>query len=91
MTHLKIMVVDDSRTIRDLLTQQLEEFHYTVTAASSGEEAVRALEADIFDVVITDLNMPGAVDGMRLLEIAKQEQEEGNYRWVGGWLHGCAC
>jgi len=69
------MVVDDSRTIRDMLAQQLEEFHYKVTAVGSGEEALRALAADAVDVVITDLQMPGAVDGIGLLERIKEEYE----------------
>jgi len=71
--QLHVMVVDDSRVIRELLQEQLEAHQYTVTALESGDAAVEALAKADFDVVITDLQMPGTVDGIRLLEIIKEQ------------------
>ncbi len=73
--NLRILVVDDSKVMRDMLTQQLTEFEYEPRAVNNGDEALEALQHDHFDVVITDLVMPGKVDGLKLLEIIKQEVE----------------
>jgi two-component system, OmpR family, response regulator len=68
MQNLSILVVDDSRTMRELLKQQLEECGYGVTVADSGDRAAALIEQADFDVVITDLMMPGGMDGLQLLE-----------------------
>lgn len=75
MKNLKVLVVDDSKTISMLLKQQLEEFNYEVTIADCGDEALNVLARDVFDVVITDLRMPGKLDGIQLLEIVKENYE----------------
>lgn len=74
--RLNVMVVDDSQVIRELLQEQLEAHQYAVTTMESGDAAVEALARAEFDVVITDLQMPGTVDGIRLLEIIKEEYED---------------
>lgn len=75
MENLKILVVDDSKTISLLLKQQLEEFNYEVSTVDCGDAAVKLLTQHMFDVVITDLRMPGKVDGIQLLEIVKENYE----------------
>jgi len=63
---MRILVVDDETTIRDLCCQTLSLAGYDVSTAESGEEAVERLGED-WDIVITDLMMPGAVDGNELV------------------------
>jgi DNA-binding NtrC family response regulator len=75
MQDLSILVVDDSRTMRELLKQQLEECGYAVTAADSGDTAAALLEHAVFDVVITDLMMPGGIDGIGLLEYVRRRSQ----------------
>ena len=65
----KILVVDDERDICKALEFLLSRAGYTVTTAGSGEEALKKIEADDFDLVITDLKMEG-IDGMELMERA---------------------
>ena len=72
MRNLNIMVVDDSKAIRLLLVDQLEDWGYKTAGLDSGDKAAEALKQERFDVVITDLNMPGQINGIRLLEIIKQ-------------------
>jgi diguanylate cyclase (GGDEF)-like protein len=67
----KILVVDDEATVRSVLIQVLEEDGYTVTGAGSGTRALEILERDSFDLVITDIKMPG-ITGLELLEKVKE-------------------
>ena len=72
MQSLKILVVDDDSVTRSLLSKRLAKADYEVTTAASGVEAVRLLAAEYYDVVLTDLMMPGGVDGIGVLESAKE-------------------
>ena len=59
----KILVVDDERGLREVMSIMLKRAGYAVTEASDGEEAIGHVGKEIFDLVITDLRMPKA-DGM---------------------------
>ncbi len=61
-----ILVVDDDASVRRVLTALLEQGGYEVRGVGSGEEALAALDAGCFDLVISDLRMRG-MDGMALL------------------------
>jgi CheY-like chemotaxis protein len=65
MEQARILVVDDDPTIRAMLTEFLAE-KYRVTAASSGQEALQILERETFDLVLSDINMPG-INGFELI------------------------
>ncbi len=67
----RILVVDDEESIRDLLRLVLTGEGYSVVTANDGEEAIKHLEARRFDIVITDLVMPG-VNGVEVLRAAKR-------------------
>ncbi len=62
-----ILVVDDDRFFRVRCSDVLKEAGYAVATATSGEEALDLVETKDFDVVITDLVMPG-MDGLAVLE-----------------------
>jgi DNA-binding NtrC family response regulator len=61
-----ILVVDDDDVIRDTLHELLSA-DYSCQTASTAEEALAKLEAQRFEVVLTDISMPG-LDGKELLE-----------------------
>ncbi len=63
---LKIITVDDSKTMRDMVSFTLKEAGYDVLTAEDGKDAVRVLEVNRVDVVITDLNMPN-MNGIELI------------------------
>ncbi|HEU5061405.1 MAG TPA: sigma-54 dependent transcriptional regulator [Kofleriaceae bacterium] len=71
----RILVVDDEAGIREFLADALEMAGHEVTPAASAEEAARALDRRSFDLVFTDLRMPGK-DGMWLLRKVRAEQPE---------------
>ena len=63
----RILIADDEEIARKNLAHILTKEQYDVVAVADGEQAMQALEASEFDVVLTDLRM-GKVDGMDLLE-----------------------
>lgn len=68
----KILVVDDAKTIRDLVRFSLSKQGYSVVEASDGLEAIKALEANgSVDLIISDLNMPN-MNGLELSQKVKQ-------------------
>jgi two-component system, NtrC family, response regulator PilR len=63
-----ILVVDDERSMREFLAICLKRIGHQVTIADNGEQAIAKLEpAGPFDLVITDLRMPGKLDGLGVL------------------------
>ena len=72
MQALKILVVDDDPVTRTLLFKRLSKADYDVDSAENGVEAIRMISQQFYDVVLTDLMMPGGVDGIGVLETAKE-------------------
>jgi two-component system chemotaxis response regulator CheY len=54
----RILTIDDSRTIRDMLMVTLSGAGFNVQQANDGQEGIDVLDKQTFDVVITDINMP---------------------------------
>lgn len=78
MNPRRILVVDDEKNQRDILQMILSGEHddsgsqiYDVSIASSGQEALRRFKGEKFDLVVTDLKMPG-MDGIQLLNELSQ-------------------
>lgn len=72
----RILVVDDERAIRDFLFEALTRIGgFYVEMAESGEEALKKIEKENFDLILTDMKMP-YMDGLQLIaEIAKSKPE----------------
>jgi DNA-binding response OmpR family regulator len=66
-----VLVVDDEGAIRYSISKTLQRVGYQVSAAASGEEALDMLTAQNFDVVLTDIRMPG-LTGVELLAKIKE-------------------
>lgn len=66
-----ILVVDDEKSICELLEITFRKDGHRVEVASSTEAAKRKLESQIFDIIISDIRMPGE-DGVDLLKFAKE-------------------
>jgi two-component system chemotaxis response regulator CheY len=63
----KILIVDDSKTMRDMVAFTLNGAGFDVTEAEDGNKALEALRGVKVDLIITDLNMPN-MDGFGLIE-----------------------
>lgn len=68
-----IMVVDDEVLIRLLAADMLQDAGFRVVEACSADEAVILLATDVaYDLVFTDVNMPGSIDGLGLAAYVKE-------------------
>lgn len=66
-TGQKILIIDDEDKMRRVLNIMLQRMGYRVSAAENGETALQMLQQESFDLVISDLRMPG-LDGAALLQ-----------------------
>ncbi len=71
----KILIVDDERSMRDVLSIMLKRAGYAVTIATDAEEAIGEINKEIFDLVITDLKMPKG-SGLDVLKAVKASSPE---------------
>jgi two-component system response regulator HydG len=69
-TGFRVLVVDDELEMTSMVADELEFRGYEVLALQSGREALRRLEHEAFDALITDLRMPD-VDGLSLLRASR--------------------
>jgi two-component system response regulator PilR (NtrC family) len=66
-----VLIIEDENSMREVLKILLEGENYEVITASDGNEGLSYIEKDIFDLIITDIKMPGA-DGFEILKRAKE-------------------
>ncbi len=67
----KILFVDDSASMRQVVGMAISGAGYDVTTAEDGTDGVSKMNADKFDAIITDLNMPN-MNGIEMIKEAKQ-------------------
>ncbi len=67
MTMKKALVVDDTKNIRNLLTTCLELNNFDVVTASNGEDALRIVLSESFDLIFLDIKMP-EISGTKVLK-----------------------
>ncbi len=67
----RILVVDDEASIRDLLAKTLALAEYDVDVASDGRTALERMRVQSYDLLISDLKMPG-IDGLSVIREAKR-------------------
>lgn len=79
----QILVIDDESSNRDALSMLLSSAGYRVESASSGEEALEILEKTSFEIIITDLFLPG-VSGIDLLKKVKVDSPYTNVILITG-------
>ncbi len=65
-----VLVVDDEPDLRELMVTEFEMYEAKVFEATNGEEAFELLEAQVVDVIVSDILMPGG-SGLELLEKLK--------------------
>jgi len=82
--HANILVVDDEEVVRRSFQRVLASARCQVEAVGNGEQALMAMEAQPYDVVLLDLRMPG-MDGMSVLRTMKRRWPEGEVIVVTGY------
>jgi CheY-like chemotaxis protein len=67
MSGQRILLVDDDEQVRSLLGEVLEIQGFEITMAASVPEALKHISANVYDVLLSDLHMPGAGDGLTVI------------------------
>ncbi|WP_455244334.1 sigma-54-dependent transcriptional regulator [Petrachloros mirabilis] len=75
MKGLEILLVDDEPLMRLSMVDALEAVGYEVQAVATGTEGIDAIRQKAFDLVITDLRLPGA-DGLAVLKATKEKSPQ---------------
>src|SRR5215510_10800187 len=68
-TQQHLLLVDDEQALREVIAERLGDAGYRVEQAGTGEEALERLNEFAFDILVTDLRLPG-VDGRQVLDEA---------------------
>jgi CheY-like chemotaxis protein len=82
--NLAVLVVDDDRQIREILSDMLVIDGHSATACCDAYEALEALDQAKFDLMITDLGMPG-MSGLDLAGMAHDKHPEMPIAMITGW------
>ena len=69
MSSEKILVIDDSPEILTLFSEYLKAEGFEVETSADGARGIEMIEKKFYDLIVTDLKMPG-VDGMKVLEFS---------------------
>lgn len=83
----RILIVEDEITIRNLMSEFLSKEGYMVEQASTAEEALRLLDGTTYDLVITDLGLPG-MGGEKFLEELTRRKTGIPIIIASGYMHG---
>ncbi len=75
MPNKRILIVDDEKPIREVLRDFFKMEGFEVCEAADGMEASRQIQKTFFDVVLTDLRLPGR-DGLQVLEETRHTSPE---------------
>lgn len=70
----KILAVDDSSSVRMLVSNALKNAGYDVLEAANGEDALKVLRSQSVSLIITDINMP-RMDGISMIQEARRLPE----------------
>jgi len=68
----KILVVDNDKALLSTIKEYLERHDYQVKSVATGVDALRLLRSETYDVLVTDVVMPG-ISGLGLIGISRQE------------------
>jgi CheY-like chemotaxis protein len=69
---IRVLLVEDESLINEWVTESLEEQGFAVHAVANAADALRHLDEALVDVLFTDINLPGGVDGITLARRARE-------------------
>ena len=74
MDHTKVLVVEDESLVREMIVDVLTEAGYEVDDASTGDDAAKLIDADGYSLILTDVQLPGHLDGIDLAAHAQERK-----------------
>ncbi|MGY8637045.1 response regulator [Bradyrhizobium sp. 14AA] len=69
---MRVLVVEDDPLVREFVVETLREAGYEVIHASTGEEALAWCKRQVADVLVTDVRLPGTIDGWQIAERCRE-------------------
>ena len=73
MKPFRILLVEDEDLIRLILSEALQDYGFEVTSAANGDEAIAHLgDEHSFDLLLTDIQLPGGLDGLDIARAARR-------------------
>jgi len=73
---VSVLLVEDDPLIREFVVEALREAGYHVIHASTGEEALAWCTRHVADVLVTDVKLPGQVDGWQIAERCREQDPD---------------
>lgn len=88
-TSISVLLVEDEALISELVTDVLSESGFTVHEAATGQEALAYIESGgPVDVMLTDINLPGGIDGTELAIKVRQKRPDMPIVYASGRYSG---
>lgn len=81
----RVLLVDDEQPILNLLGEFLNIYGIKVTSADSGDKAYEILKNERFDLILSDIKMPGQLDGAKLAEAVLKDNPESRFIFMSGF------
>jgi len=81
---LRVLVIDDEETVRSVLGKLLSQANHRVTVAHDGEKGIQLFQEQEFDIVLTDLGMPG-MSGWEVCQKVKRIKHTTPVGMITGW------
>ena len=82
---LNVLIVDDEPGYRDLLTFQLNSMGLEAKAAQSAVDALGALNSYSYSLIVTDIRMPGGLDGIDFVEAYRKQRPDQKVIFITGF------
>lgn len=77
----KILLIEDDELIREMYESELKKAGFEVTAFTKGEEGLKVLQQEQFDLILLDIMLPG-INGLEILKQIKQNPQTKNLKVV---------
>lgn len=83
----RLLFVEDDSEVRNVVEYALSTHGFEVTVATNADEAVRCLQRDSFELVFSDIVMPGSMNGIALAEMVRREWPQTHVVLATGYSH----
>jgi CheY-like chemotaxis protein len=83
----RVLLVEDEEMVREVVIWTLEDMGFDVVGASSGDQALDILRDGAIDILLTDIRMPGGIDGWTLAEKAREVLPDLPIIYMSGFSH----
>lgn len=84
---MRVLLVEDDSLVREAVAEELRDAGFDVIEATTGDDALPLFASGGFDVLVTDIRMPGGTDGWDLAELCRKARPELPVIYMTGFSH----